>query len=72
MADFQRSSLADRDIDQAIAALKKGANLLKYGREKTQSWGSQNQSWSTVSTVSFYALISIELTVENFETRDHV
>ncbi|PHU02670.1 hypothetical protein BC332_27921 [Capsicum chinense] len=32
MADFQRSSLADRDIDQAIAALKKGANLLKYGR----------------------------------------
>ncbi|CAN4081244.1 unnamed protein product [Withania somnifera] len=31
MADFQRSSLAARDIGQAIAALKKGANLLKYG-----------------------------------------
>ncbi|XP_058195899.1 PH, RCC1 and FYVE domains-containing protein 1-like isoform X1 [Rhododendron vialii] len=32
MADFKRSSLAERDIDQAIATLKKGAYLLKYGR----------------------------------------
>lgn len=32
MADSQRSSLTERDIDQAIAALKKGAYLLKYGR----------------------------------------
>ncbi|XP_022725931.1 PH, RCC1 and FYVE domains-containing protein 1-like [Durio zibethinus] len=32
MADFQRSGLAQRDIDQAITALKKGAYLLKYGR----------------------------------------
>ncbi|KAI3452828.1 hypothetical protein Pfo_009491 [Paulownia fortunei] len=32
MAGFQRSSLVDRDVDQAITALKKGANLLKYGR----------------------------------------
>ncbi|XP_039033371.1 PH, RCC1 and FYVE domains-containing protein 1-like isoform X2 [Hibiscus syriacus] len=32
MADFQRNGLADRDIDQAITALKKGAYLLKYGR----------------------------------------
>ncbi|KAL0421124.1 UNVERIFIED_CONTAM: PH, RCC1 and FYVE domains-containing protein 1 [Sesamum latifolium] len=32
MADLQRPSLVDRDIDQAITALKKGAHLLKYGR----------------------------------------
>ncbi|KAK8627772.1 hypothetical protein V6N13_135374 [Hibiscus sabdariffa] len=32
MADFHRNGLADRDIDQAITALKKGAYLLKYGR----------------------------------------
>ncbi|PSS28730.1 Ultraviolet-B receptor like [Actinidia chinensis var. chinensis] len=32
MADSQRVSLAERDIDQAITALKKGAYLLKYGR----------------------------------------
>ncbi|XVF85951.1 hypothetical protein PTKIN_Ptkin17bG0158800 [Pterospermum kingtungense] len=32
MADPQRSGLAERDIDQAITALKKGAYLLKYGR----------------------------------------
>ncbi|KAG8654096.1 hypothetical protein MANES_05G099900v8 [Manihot esculenta] len=32
MADSQRSGLADRDVDQAIIALKKGAYLLKYGR----------------------------------------
>ncbi|KAJ4844795.1 hypothetical protein Tsubulata_034168 [Turnera subulata] len=33
MADTQRCGLpADRDIDQAIVALKKGAVLLKYGR----------------------------------------
>ncbi|KAK6159975.1 hypothetical protein DH2020_003356 [Rehmannia glutinosa] len=32
MADLQRPSLAERDIDQAITALKKGAHLLKYGR----------------------------------------
>ncbi|KAA8532991.1 hypothetical protein F0562_032892 [Nyssa sinensis] len=32
MADSQRVGLAERDIDQAITALKKGAYLLKYGR----------------------------------------
>ncbi|XP_022776892.1 PH, RCC1 and FYVE domains-containing protein 1-like [Durio zibethinus] len=32
MADSQRIGLAERDIDQAITALKKGAYLLKYGR----------------------------------------
>ncbi|KAL7163909.1 hypothetical protein ACSBR2_039929 [Camellia fascicularis] len=32
MADAQRVGLAERDIDQAITALKKGAYLLKYGR----------------------------------------
>ncbi|KAL6983497.1 hypothetical protein U1Q18_016883 [Sarracenia purpurea var. burkii] len=32
MADSQRSSLAERDTDQAITSLKKGAYLLKYGR----------------------------------------
>ncbi|XVE53255.1 hypothetical protein DITRI_Ditri02bG0189500 [Diplodiscus trichospermus] len=32
MADSQRGGLAERDIDQAITALKKGAYLLKYGR----------------------------------------
>ncbi|CDP00317.1 unnamed protein product [Coffea canephora] len=32
MADLQRPALAERDIDQAITALKKGAFLLKYGR----------------------------------------
>ncbi|PIN00158.1 putative protein, contains RCC1 domain [Handroanthus impetiginosus] len=32
MADLQRPSLVERDIDQAITALKKGAHLLKYGR----------------------------------------
>ncbi|KAL3511138.1 hypothetical protein ACH5RR_030539 [Cinchona calisaya] len=32
MADLQRPSFAERDIDQAIIALKKGAFLLKYGR----------------------------------------
>nr|GMC63389.1 PH, RCC1 and FYVE domains-containing protein 1-like isoform X1 [Ipomoea batatas]GME19403.1 PH, RCC1 and FYVE domains-containing protein 1-like isoform X1 [Ipomoea batatas] len=32
MAGLQRPSIADRDIDQAITALKKGAFLLKYGR----------------------------------------
>ncbi|PSR88206.1 Ultraviolet-B receptor like [Actinidia chinensis var. chinensis] len=32
MAASQRGSLAERDIDQAITALKKGAYLLKYGR----------------------------------------
>ncbi|XWS52426.1 hypothetical protein CRYUN_Cryun11dG0070000 [Craigia yunnanensis] len=32
MADPQRSGLAERDIEQAITALKKGAYLLKYGR----------------------------------------
>ncbi|KAK4479801.1 hypothetical protein RD792_015337 [Penstemon davidsonii] len=32
MADIQRPSLVERDIDQAITALKKGACLLKYGR----------------------------------------
>ncbi|KAF5449663.1 hypothetical protein F2P56_030084 [Juglans regia] len=32
MADTQRGGLAEKDIEQAIAALKKGAHLLKYGR----------------------------------------
>ncbi|EXB43469.1 putative E3 ubiquitin-protein ligase HERC1 [Morus notabilis] len=32
MADSQRSGIAERDIEQAITALKKGACLLKYGR----------------------------------------
>ncbi|XP_075484381.1 PH, RCC1 and FYVE domains-containing protein 1-like [Primulina tabacum] len=32
MADLQRPSLAERDMEQAITALKKGAHLLKYGR----------------------------------------
>ncbi|KAL1551014.1 PH, RCC1 and FYVE domains-containing protein 1-like [Salvia divinorum] len=32
MADLQRLSAAERDIDQAITSLKKGAHLLKYGR----------------------------------------
>ncbi|KAK9935169.1 hypothetical protein M0R45_022281 [Rubus argutus] len=32
MASPHRSGPADRDIDQAITALKKGATLLKYGR----------------------------------------
>ncbi|XP_051122708.1 PH, RCC1 and FYVE domains-containing protein 1-like [Andrographis paniculata] len=32
MADVQRPVLGERDIDQAIAALKKGTILLKYGR----------------------------------------
>lgn len=32
MADTQRVGLAERDVDQAITALKKGAYLLKYGR----------------------------------------
>ncbi|KAL3824139.1 hypothetical protein ACJIZ3_020168 [Penstemon smallii] len=32
MADIQKPSLVERDIDQAITALKKGACLLKYGR----------------------------------------
>ncbi|GLU17092.1 hypothetical protein SLE2022_334880 [Rubroshorea leprosula] len=32
MADSQRGGAAERDIDQAITALKKGAYLLKYGR----------------------------------------
>ncbi|XVF03360.1 hypothetical protein REPUB_Repub04eG0254300 [Reevesia pubescens] len=32
MADPQKGGLAERDIDQAITALKKGAYLLKYGR----------------------------------------
>ncbi|KAL6547123.1 hypothetical protein OROMI_022844 [Orobanche minor] len=32
MADLQRPTLVERDIDQAITALKKGAHLLKYGR----------------------------------------
>ncbi|GER49526.1 regulator of chromosome condensation family protein [Striga asiatica] len=32
MADLQRPSLVERDIDQAITALKKGAHLLNYGR----------------------------------------
>ncbi|XP_074274567.1 PH, RCC1 and FYVE domains-containing protein 1-like [Silene latifolia] len=32
MGDSQRGSLAERDIEQAITALKKGATLLKYGR----------------------------------------
>ncbi|XP_073270034.1 PH, RCC1 and FYVE domains-containing protein 1-like isoform X1 [Primulina huaijiensis] len=32
MGDLQRSGLLERDIDQAITSLKKGAYLLKYGR----------------------------------------
>lgn len=32
MGDSYRSTLTDRDIEQAITALKKGATLLKYGR----------------------------------------
>ncbi|KAE8651753.1 PH, RCC1 and FYVE domains-containing protein 1-like isoform X1 [Cucumis sativus] len=32
MADTQKVGLAQRDIEQAIIALKKGAHLLKYGR----------------------------------------
>ncbi|EPS64081.1 hypothetical protein M569_10696 [Genlisea aurea] len=32
MADLQRPSLVERDIELAITALKKGAQLLKYGR----------------------------------------
>ncbi|CAL5338454.1 unnamed protein product [Camellia sinensis] len=32
MADSQRGGLAERDVDQAIIMLKKGAYLLKYGR----------------------------------------
>ncbi|KAJ7953791.1 Regulator of chromosome condensation (RCC1) family with FYVE zinc finger domain [Quillaja saponaria] len=32
MADSQRSGLGERDTEQAITALKKGAYLLKYGR----------------------------------------
>ncbi|XP_057777163.1 PH, RCC1 and FYVE domains-containing protein 1 isoform X2 [Salvia miltiorrhiza] len=32
MADSQRHSVVERDIDQAITSLKKGAHLLKYGR----------------------------------------
>ena len=32
MADPQRNGLAERDVEQAIIALKKGAYLLKYGR----------------------------------------
>ncbi|CAM6076815.1 unnamed protein product [Sphagnum tenellum] len=32
MADQTRSGLLERDIEQAITALKKGAQLLKYGR----------------------------------------
>ncbi|KAL5761807.1 hypothetical protein ACOSP7_018071 [Xanthoceras sorbifolium] len=32
MAESQRGGLAERDIEQAITALKKGAYLLKYGR----------------------------------------
>ncbi|KAL5722719.1 hypothetical protein ACHQM5_006205 [Ranunculus cassubicifolius] len=32
MADHQRSVLVERDVEQAIVALKKGAYLLKYGR----------------------------------------
>ncbi|KAK9675850.1 hypothetical protein RND81_11G035900 [Saponaria officinalis] len=32
MGDSQRSSGVERDIEQAITALKKGATLLKYGR----------------------------------------
>ncbi|PIN24088.1 putative protein, contains RCC1 domain [Handroanthus impetiginosus] len=32
MADLQRPSLVERDVEQAITALKKGAQLLKYGR----------------------------------------
>ncbi|KAG6429700.1 hypothetical protein SASPL_107752 [Salvia splendens] len=32
MADLQRLSVVERDIDQAITSLKRGAHLLKYGR----------------------------------------
>ncbi|CAM6104930.1 unnamed protein product [Calypogeia fissa] len=32
MADLSRNGLVERDIEQAIIALKKGAQLLKYGR----------------------------------------
>ncbi|CAK9138076.1 unnamed protein product [Ilex paraguariensis] len=32
MTNFQRNSLGDRDVDQAITALKRGSYLLKYGR----------------------------------------
>ncbi|GMH01708.1 hypothetical protein Nepgr_003547 [Nepenthes gracilis] len=32
MGDSQRTRLAERDVGQAITALKKGATLLKYGR----------------------------------------
>ncbi|XVE92260.1 hypothetical protein REPUB_Repub01dG0081300 [Reevesia pubescens] len=32
MADPQRSGCIERDIDQPITTLKKGAYLLKYGR----------------------------------------
>ncbi|OVA13339.1 FYVE zinc finger [Macleaya cordata] len=32
MADLQKSSPGERDVEQAIVALKKGAYLLKYGR----------------------------------------
>ncbi|XP_074332141.1 PH, RCC1 and FYVE domains-containing protein 1-like [Apium graveolens] len=32
MADLQKNSLVDRDVDQAFTALKRGASLLKYGR----------------------------------------
>lgn len=32
MADIQRVSLGERDVEQAITALKRGAYLLKYGR----------------------------------------
>lgn len=33
MADLVSSGNADRDIEQALIALKKGAQLLKYGRK---------------------------------------
>jgi hypothetical protein len=32
MADHSQNGLLERDIEQAITALKKGAQLLKYGR----------------------------------------
>ncbi|KAA8540951.1 hypothetical protein F0562_024911 [Nyssa sinensis] len=32
MANLQRSSLGERDVEQAITAVKRGAYLLKYGR----------------------------------------
>ncbi|XP_059638765.1 PH, RCC1 and FYVE domains-containing protein 1 [Cornus florida] len=32
MADLQRSSLGERNVEQAITALKRGSYLLKYGR----------------------------------------